>query len=209
MTNRQKTRTQQPAVKQTGPWASGFLVVFALIGLYCSAQLLLSELKLLGDPAAELACDINPLIGCSTSLLSPQAHLVYALPNAAIGLFLFGMLLALAAVLAAGGTLPRLVWIGMVIGLALGTVYVIFFLVESVTVFRALCPYCMGVWAAILGALPLVVGSAARSGAFGNGAKSWGRTVTRYSWAIVLVLYLLVVLTIVITLSDKVGMLFN
>lgn len=209
MINRQETRTSQPNARQAGPWTSGFLVAFALIGLYCSAQLLLSELKLLTDPAAELACDINPLIGCSTSLLSPQAHLIYELPNAAVGLFLFGMLLALAAVLAAGGSLPRLVWIGMVIGLVLGAAYVVFFLVESVTVFRALCPYCMGVWAAILGALPTVVGSAARVGALGNGAKRWGRAVTQYSWAVVLVLYLLVVLTIVITLSDKVGMLFN
>ncbi len=191
----------------TNPWLGALLALFSTIGVFCSYGLLHSELKVLNNPDAVLGCDINPLIGCSDSLMSPQAHL-FGIPNSAVGFFVFGMLLALAAVLIFRGSLPRPIWWGMTVGVVLGLAYVIYFLVHSVATFHSLCPYCMGIWAAVLGALPLVIGGAFSSGSFGNAREQVGASLLKYSWAIILGLYLLVVLVIVVTMSDKVALLF-
>ena len=198
--NRATTKSLNPAVGVA-------IMVFSLLGLFSSVMLLQSELDVLADPAANLICDVNPLIGCSSSLLSPQAHLL-GLPNSALGLAAFGALLALGAVITFRGTLPNIIWWGLSVGVIGGLIFVAYFLFQSVTVFRTLCPYCMLTWVATLGALPLVLGAAGTTGALGTGLTSAGRSTLRYSWAITLVLYLLVILVIVVTLSDKIGYLF-
>lgn len=195
------------ATKSLNPAAGIAIMVFALLGLFSSVMLLQSELDILEDPAANLICDVNPLIGCSSSLLSAQAHLL-GLPNSAVGLAAFGALLALGAVISFRGTLPKIVWWGLTLGVLGGLVFVAYFLFQSVTVFRTLCPYCMLTWVAVLGAVPVVLGGAGTSGALGTRLSSVGRSTLRYSWAIALALYLLVVLVIVVTLSDKIGYLF-
>lgn len=193
--------------KSLHPWVGIAIMVLSGLGLLSSVMLLQSELDVLADPDANLICDVNPLIGCSSSLLSPQAHLL-GIPNSALGLVAFGALLALGAVVTFRGTLPKIVWLGISAGALAGLAFVVFFLFASVTEFRTLCPYCMLTWVATLGILPLALGGAASTGSFGTGSTSAGRSILRYSWAIALVLYLLVVLVIVITLSDKIGFLF-
>lgn len=193
--------------KSLNPAAGIAVMVFSLLGLLSSVMLLQSELDVLADPEANLICDVNPMIGCSSSLLSPQAHLL-GLPNSALGLAAFSALLALGAVITFRGTLPRIVWWGLSVGVLGGLVFVAYFLFQSVTVFRTLCPYCMLTWVATLGVLPVVLGAAAATGALGTRLISAGRSTLRYSWAIALALYLLVILVIVVTLSDKIGYLF-
>ncbi len=193
----------------TSPSTGAIIAVTALVGLFCSVQLLRAELKILGDPDATLSCDVNPLIACSDSLLAPQAHLLFGIPNSVIGTIAFSMLLAIATVLIFRGTLPKTVRQLLVLGAAIGVVYVGYFLFLSINTFGKLCPYCMGVWAATLAFAPLALGIGAGTGAFGQGSVKWGQTVQKYWWAITLVLYLVVVLAIVLGLSDKIGYLFG
>lgn len=192
----------------TSPWTGTFLAVFAIIALYCSLGLLETELEVLRNPHLVPECDINPLIGCSDSLLSPQAHLLFGLPNSAVGLIAFGAVLGLAAVLIFKGSLPRIVWWGASAGLLVGVFYIIYFLVQSTVVFDSLCPYCMGVWASILAAAPLVWGATLVSGSLGARAQIAGRPLFKYWWAIAILFYLAVLLVIILTMSDKVAMLF-
>lgn len=193
----------------TSPSTGVIMAIIALVGLFCSVQLLNSELKLLGDPNATLACDVNPLIACSEALLTPQSHLFFGMPNSVMGIVAFSLVLALAAVLIFKGSLPRIVRLLLVVGAAIGLIYVGYFLFLSVSYFGKLCPYCMGVWAATLAFAPLVFGMGAGTGAFGQSSVKWGQTVQKYWWAIALVLYLLVILVIVLGLSDKIGYLFG
>ena len=195
------------AARWTSPATGMAVLFFAIVGLISSIALIHSELEVLQDPEANLLCDVNPLIGCSSSLLSPQAHLL-VIPNAAVGLMAFGALAALGTVLTFKGSLPRLVWWGMSAGVLAGVGFVAFFLHASVAVFRALCPYCMLTWVAVLALVPTILGGALASGSFGDGPISSGKTTLKYSWAIALVLYLIVVLVIVVTMSDKIGYLF-
>ncbi len=200
------SKTSSPA-RWTSPGTGLAIVLFSVLGIISSIALIRSELDLLGNPDADLLCDVNPLIGCSSSLLSPQAHLL-GVSNSVVGLAAFSALFALGFVLLLKGSLPRIIWWGMTAGAFAGLLFVVYFLHASVSVFQALCPYCMVTWVATLGALPVIVGAAGAAGAFGEGAVARGRTTLRYSWALVLILYLIVILVIVITMSDKLAYLF-
>lgn len=192
----------------TSPALGWFFAALSVLGVFASYQLQASELAVLNDPDTHLACDLNPLLGCSSSLLAPQAHLL-GIPNSAVGLFIFGMLLAVSAVLIGGQGLPKLVWWGLSFGSLVGLGYVVYFLIVSIKVFGALCPYCMLVWLALIGLAPAAWGGALRSGAFGASKTRTGTTVLKFAWAISLALILLIVLVILLTLSDKVALLFG
>ncbi len=188
------------------PLRSVSLVLFSALGLFASFMLVEAELELLRDPGANLGCDINPLLACSDSLLTPQAHLL-GVSNSLIGTVAFAALTALAVVLAAGAALPRLLWWGLGAGTFVGFVYVLYFLFLSVSVFRALCPYCMLTWVATTGALVIVWSTMMAAGMLGKRAVRTGRSVGRY-WALsVLGTLLLFLLVIVVTLKDQIGML--
>lgn len=191
----------------TRPLLGLFVVLLSMLGLLASVSLLSSELEILNDPDALLNCDLNPLVGCSSSLLTPQAHL-FGIPNSSVGLIAFGALFALGAVLIFKGGLPRIVWWGFAAGMTAGLFFVVYFLTQSVIVFRSLCPYCMATWAVILALLPLAWGGALASGSFGARPRRSGASILKFSWAIVLALYLVVVIVVVITLGDKLTALF-
>lgn len=201
------SKSREASIRWAAPWSGLFIVIFSALGLYASVGLLMSELQALTDPDAHLACDLNPLIGCSSSLLSPQAHLLI-MPNSALGLIAFGAMFALGAVLMFGGGLPRVIWWGFAAGSLGGLAFVVYFLYESVTHFKALCPFCMVTWAAVLGVLPIALGGAAASGALGGGARPAGKSLLKYSWALVLILYMLVLLVVLVTMADKLKYLF-
>ncbi len=201
-------KNQSSAASWTNPTLGWVFAVLSAMGIFASFQLLKGEIWVLRDPEIALACDLNPLVGCSSSLLTPQAHLLI-IPNSGVGLFIFGMLLAVAGVLIGRAGLPRLVWWGLSVGSLVGMGYVIYFLTASITIFRTLCPYCMVVWLSIIILTPLAWGGALRSGAYGSGKEAAGRTVLKFSWAIALAIVLLIVLVILVGLSDKVGLLFS
>ena len=200
--------SEAKVAKWNRPWVGIALVVLSLIALYCAFGLLASELQVLHDPDSALGCDINPLVGCSDSLMSSSAHLFFGFPNSAVGLLAFGALLGVSAVLMFGNGLPQFLWWVMTAGITLGMGYVAYFLYLSVAVFDSLCPYCMGIWFAILSASPLIWFSALASGAFGKSARRNGKVLLRYWWAVAIGLYLIVILVIVLGMPDKIAMLF-
>ena len=82
------------------------LVVAGLIGIGASWELMASELSLLRNPQVDLVCDVNPLVSCGASLDVWQGNLL-GVPNSFIGAMAFAVLLAVGALLASGGRLPR------------------------------------------------------------------------------------------------------
>lgn len=183
------------------------MLVFALCGLFASSKLVLSELQVLSDPSGSLGCDLNPLIGCSSSLMTKQAHLLGP-PNALFGIMAFAALAAFAVVLVSGNKLPTWLWWAMGFGSIVGVGYVLFFLTQSLTFFRTLCPYCMVVWAATLAIFVIVWGALIAAGKVGSGAKAVGRLVLRFSGLLILAVYLIFVLVIILALPDKIAALF-
>lgn len=182
------------------------LLVFSVVAMAASAELVLAELTSLKEPSAQLGCDLNPLIGCSASLSTWQAHLLFGIPNALVGLGLFA---GLAGVFLAwfGGRLPR--WLPLLIeaGLTAALVLIVFFLHQSIFEFTKLCPYCFVVWVCTivlwvqLGAVLMRLGWLFPGSAF---ARFW----TAQRWLITAIILLLIVLIVAVTLSDKLVYLF-
>lgn len=196
-----------PTKAQMSLSASLSFLVLALLGLFASLQLLLSELKVLSDPAASLICDVNPLIACSNSLSSPQAHLL-GMPNSILGIILFTSLTTLAVLLASGARFARWIWWGLCVGTLVGMVYVIFFLYSSIVVFKALCPYCMLIWVAIIGIWTLSWSSVAAEGLFGKRRVSLGIALKKNWVFLALAICLVIVLILVVVFRNSLGYFF-
>lgn len=182
------------------------LIVLAAIAMAASAELVLSEIQTLKQPAAHLGCDLNPLIGCSASLTTWQAHLLFGIPNSLVGVGLFA---GLAGVFLAwcGGRVSR--WLVLLIeaGLTAGMVLIVFFLHQSIFEFTKLCPFCFIVWTCTivlwvqLGATLMRLGWLFPDTGF---ARIWAAQ----RWLITAIILLLIVLVVAVTLSDKLVYLF-
>lgn len=180
------------------------LVFFSLLGLLASFQLLETEIKVLNDPAAAITCDVNPLIACSNSLLSPQAHLLGP-PNSVLGLVAFSVLLTLAVLLWNQVQIPTWFWWGMGISSGIGMIYVVYFMVQSTTVFGALCPYCMLIWAATIGVAVLVWSNIIAAGLVGQRLVATGVALSRFWIAIIFMVYLLITLDLLVGFRDVIA----
>lgn len=182
------------------------LIVLTLIAMAASAELVLSEIQTLKHPAEHLGCDLNPLIGCSASLTTWQAHLLFGIPNALVGVGLFA---GLAGVFLAwcSGQIPR--WLGVLIeaGLTGGMVLIAFFLHQSIFEFTKLCPFCFIVWTCTI-ILWVQLGAALMRLDWLFPGTGFARIWTAQRWLITAIILLLIVLVVAVTLSDKLVYLF-
>lgn len=185
----------------------GLLVGASLVALAASAELVLSEITHLSNPGSGLGCDLNPLIGCSSSLMSWQAHLLLGIPNALVGV---GLYAGLAGVFLAwwGGRLPR--WLPLLIetGLTASLALIFFFLQQSVTFFRTLCPFCLLVWGATI-LIWIHLGAALmRLGHLPWLPLGFRKFWTQQRWLLTIAVFLLIILIIAVMLPDKLMYLF-
>src|SRR5699024_2053617 len=109
-------------------------------------------------PGAALGCDINPLIGCGSFILSWQSAAL-GVPNALLGTAAFAVVSATGLVLLGGGRLARYYWVGLMAGSVIAAVAITWFQYQPFSELRGLCPYCLVVWAVTI---PIVVHVLAR-----------------------------------------------
>jgi len=121
------------------------LAVGAGVGLYASLVLTQDKIRLLADPSYIPSCSINAILSCGRIITTDQAS-VFGFPNPLIGIGAFSVLIALGVLTLGGVALPRWVLLGVVIGSALGTVFVSWLAYQSLIVIGALCPWCIVVW---------------------------------------------------------------
>lgn len=203
----------RPRVRGSGPrsgvtaqpgWANAvFLLVGSIMGIVASIGLLEAELEHLRNPTAVLECDINPLVGCGSSLLSPQAHAL-GIPNAVLGTVMFTAIATLAALVLVGATIPRIAWWIAALGAIGGCAIVLWFLYLSATTFHALCPYCLVVWSGTLIVGSVLIPQAVHA-THNSSMRSLGATVLRYTPLIAVALHLFIFFIIVIAMRDEIG----
>ncbi|MGV4375447.1 vitamin K epoxide reductase family protein [Trueperella pyogenes] len=167
------------------------VVVSAALGLVASVMLVLSELAYVQNPAESLICDVNPLIGCSTWFTAWEGHLLFGVPNALWGTMFFAGMLALGLVLAFGGRLHRVLWLGALAGTSLGILWVVWFGYQSYIAHGSLCPFCIVVWIATIPLFVTLLGRSAQAGHTGQSTTAFGSAVVRNRWLIVGIVYLL------------------
>jgi uncharacterized membrane protein len=122
------------------------LVVGGAIGLLAAAALLIERIELLKDPTYIPTCSFNPVMACGSVMQSPQSELL-GFPNTIIGIAAFGVVVTVGAALLAGARFARWFWALLLIGTALGFVFVTWLAHQSLYAIGTLCPYCMVVWA--------------------------------------------------------------
>ncbi|PPK98722.1 putative membrane protein [Kineococcus xinjiangensis] len=132
------------------PRRLGLLLALAgALGLAAALVLSVERYRLLLDPAHVPSCSLNPVLACGAVMTQPQAA-VLGFPNPFLGLMAFPVPLTLGVLLLAGTPLPRWVRLGFWVGTAAATAFTAWLVVQSVFVIRALCPYCMLVWAVMV-----------------------------------------------------------
>lgn len=177
-------------------------LICGLIGLFASLELTISELTRLADPQADLACDINPLIGCGDFFDLRAAHIFFGIPNAVVGLMAFAALSALAVALASGAHFARWLWQLMSAGVTVGIVFVLWFEYYSFFVKGGLCPWCAVTWAVVI---PLFVHTIARAAQGGHLPlpERLTRTLVLDRWVITIGWWLLTVVVVVVVFWNE------
>ncbi|MEH3077915.1 MAG: vitamin K epoxide reductase family protein [Quadrisphaera sp.] len=125
------------------------LTVGGVIGFLAAFTLTVERFKLALDPAYKPSCDVNPFISCGSVMAQPQAAL-FGFPNPLLGIAAFAVATTLGVLLLSGVALPRWVRAGWQVGITLGFVFIAWLITQSLYEIRALCPYCMVVWAVVI-----------------------------------------------------------
>ncbi|HEY5877908.1 MAG TPA: vitamin K epoxide reductase family protein [Nakamurella sp.] len=123
------------------------LLVAGLVGFVAAFVLAVEKYWLLTNRFYTPSCSVNAAISCGPVMTSPQAA-VFGFPNPYLGIAGFAVVAATCAMVLAGGRLAGWYTAGLQVGAVLGTVFVAWLMVQSLTVIHALCPYCMAAWAA-------------------------------------------------------------
>lgn len=172
------------------------MIILGAIGFVAAFMLTLDKLALLADPGAQLGCNFNLLIGCSTNLNSAQGE-VFGFPNPLLGIAFWSATVTIGVVLLAGTALARWFWALYALATAASLALVVWFISESIFVLHVLCPWCMVTWAVTIPLFFVVVLHAIRARAiplpapahrFADAAFGWVPLITLVSYLIVAVL---------------------
>lgn len=142
-------------------------MVAGLVGFAASFVLAVEKYRFLTNPFYRPSCSLNEVISCGPIMSSAQAA-VLGFPNPYLGIAGFAVVAATGAMRLAGGRTATWYRVGLLGGAVAGSALVIWLIVQSLFVIRALCPYCMLVWAVTFtvvwyAALDLVLGTGRRA----------------------------------------------
>lgn len=176
-----------------------FLVVGSVVGFLASFALAVEKYEKLENPDAVLSCDLNPFFSCGSVMEYPQSQL-FGFPNQLLGIGAFIFPLLLGVLLLAGARIPGLVMVGLNIGLALGTVLVMFLFYTSIYVIGVGCPWCMVVWTMTIPMFVAVTAHNVLAGSFGRAVAEnpLARVLAKENVAISVVWMLLIAAGIVV-----------
>ncbi len=151
MGKQEKTKLDKP-LKQSRfySWYPYVLVVGGTIGMLAAIKLTMDKIDLLANPGKELACDLNPVIGCGNVIETDQASAFGSLPNPFFGIAGFAIVVTIGMGMIAGAKYKKWFWLGLQTGVTLGVIFVHWLIYQSLFNIGALCPYCMAVWIATI-----------------------------------------------------------
>ncbi len=126
-----------------------FLVLTAIVGLVASFILTIEKIQLLKDPKVQLSCNFNPVVSCGSVITSPQAE-AFGFANPLIGLISFAVIITIGVGIIAGAKYKRWFWLGLQAGTIFGVLFAMWLFYQSLYIIKALCPFCIVVWAVVI-----------------------------------------------------------
>ena len=169
-------------------------VIGGLIGFAAAVVITLEKIEKLTDPSYVPSCSINPIISCGSVMDSPQAE-AFGFPNPLIGIAAFAIVVTTGVAMLAGFTPPRWYRLGMQVGATFGVVFVHWLMVASLYDIRALCPYCMVVWAVTIPIFWYTTLDTLRSS---ERTRSVGETLTQFHSTLLATWYAVIVILVLI-----------
>ncbi|HSX53060.1 MAG TPA: vitamin K epoxide reductase family protein [Patescibacteria group bacterium] len=139
-------KTPQSKLDKVLPY---LFIVMSIVGLFASFIIMTDKIKLLENPNYIPPCSLNPVLSCGPVMKSKQAA-TFGFPNPFVGLAAFGSLLTIGMAMLAGAKFKRWFWLGLEAGTIFGIGFVHYLFFQSVYRIKALCIYCMMVWAATI-----------------------------------------------------------
>lgn len=132
------------ALERALPW---ILLVGGMIALVASVMLSIEVFDRLKNPDYVPACNLNPILSCTSVADSNQAH-IFGFPNYFIGIAGYAAVAAIGAVLIAGARFKKWFWQTAQAGMLLAFVFISWLQFQTLYRIGALCIFCMVVWAA-------------------------------------------------------------
>jgi uncharacterized membrane protein len=157
-----------------------WVLISGLIGLAASMTLTVEKIDILLDPSYAPSCNINPILSCGSVMITPQASLL-GFPNPLLGLVAFTVVVVTGLLALTKVTLPQWYWVGLMIGVVVGAVFVHWLIFQSLYRINALCPYCMVVWAVTMSLLVVVASIAYRPV---SQRRGFGWVLFQWRWSI-------------------------
>lgn len=169
-------------------------VIAGVIGTLAASMLLVERIELLSDPTYVPMCTFGETLNCGSVMESDQAK-IFGFPNAIIGIVSFSVVLTIGMAGLAGATFKQWFWSGLQLGVIFAMVFIHWLMYQTMFEIRALCLYCMIVWA-VTGPLFWYV-TIRNLGAFDDPDTDEPGLLTdtalaRYHWAVPLVWYVAV-----------------
>lgn len=180
---------RDPAPRSLG-WILTIGGIFGFLGAFI---LTIERLELLKDPNYMPTCSIDSVLQCSAVMTSNQAE-AFGFPNPLIGIIAFPIVILTGVLVLARVNLPAWFWRCMMVGMLYGITFIGWLISQSLYEIRALCPYCMVVWAAMIPMFWRTLGYTVSSGQFGEAVadSAVGRVLGRFWWAFTIASYVLV-----------------
>jgi uncharacterized membrane protein len=125
------------------------MLVSSTLSLIASLVLSYDAVKLAGNPASKLACDINAIVSCGKVAKSWQSNL-FGFPNAFLGLMLEPVIIFIAVAGIGLVAFPRRFLKVAHVGYGIGLLFAIWLLSQSFFVIKAFCPWCLLVTASTI-----------------------------------------------------------
>ncbi|MBB5924071.1 putative membrane protein [Actinoalloteichus hoggarensis] len=170
------------------------LAVGGAVGFAAAFVLLIERIQLLIDPLYIPSCSLNEVLSCGSVMTTPQAA-AFGFPNPIIGVATFPVVTTIGVALLAGARFHRWFWLGLQAGVTFGMVFVHWLIYSSLFEIRALCPYCMVVWAVMLPIFWYTTVANIRTGRLPSGAV--GRALVDYRHVVMLTWSLVIVALVV------------
>ncbi|APU17624.1 MULTISPECIES: vitamin K epoxide reductase family protein [Actinoalloteichus] len=170
------------------------LTIGGVIGFAAAFVLLIERIQLLIDPLYIPSCSLNDVLSCGSVMTTPQAA-AFGFPNPIIGVAAFPVVATIGAAALAGARFRRWFWLGLQAGTVFGVVFVHWLMFASLFEIRALCPYCMVVWAVMLPIFWYTTVANIRAGRLPLGAV--GRALVDYRHVVMLTWSLVIVALVI------------
>jgi uncharacterized membrane protein len=126
------------------------IVASAAVGMAATVMQLIERVQLATEPAKPLLCDLNATLSCGTVLEAWQSSVFGPIPNAAIGLVVFTVMLTSAAGVLLGSTLAFRAWGVLAFLSAFMAAFTVWFLAQTTFSIHALCLYCLAIGTAVV-----------------------------------------------------------